>query len=170
MRHSWYLLIDIERAFAPLREKNSRKAKVARAIVAYENSRIASKQASNGVVMNEHERFGGAARQHFSKGRYQYLPYELKSRITYKEYVNAMKLLKQLNIAWAFKKVKTEKSFDTIHMWNLESSSIASVFEWNGSQMIENEFATLMMDYEKVGATGSEPARAYWIEQILKEL
>jgi len=171
MNTQFYLLIDPDEALKDLRVKNSRVAKVARAIIWHENSRIASKQAAEGLQLNDHERFGGSPKQHFTRSLYNFLPRELRANFTNTEFITALKLLKKHNVAWVFKRIKLDDGkFGAIHMWNLEADSITAVFGWNGVELDRDEYRTMMADYEALEATGSEPVRKFWIDKALEEL
>jgi len=170
MEVAHYLLIDPEEVTRVLRNKQSRRAKVARALLWWENSRIASKQAEVGLRMNEHETFGGAPAQHFSRALYAYLPRELRAKVSAREFYSAMEVLKKANVAWVWKTLKADNSFTHLHMWNLQSTKLTSVFGWDGSRLERDEALTLLEDYAVVTPTGSEPSRGYWIKMALAEL
>jgi hypothetical protein len=170
MEVAHYLLIDPEEVTRRIRNKSSRRAKVARALVWWENSRIASKQAEVGLKMNEHETFGGAPAQHFSRALYGYLPRELRAQVTAREFYSAMEVLKKAKVAWVWKTLKGEEGFTHLHMWNLQSGELTGVFGWSGERLERDEALTLLEDYSVIAPTGSEPARSYWIRQALGEL
>lgn len=131
---------------------------------------MASKQAERGLLLNEHEIYGGGPAQHFSRALYKYLPKELREQVSSVEFYAAMEVLKKLRVAWVWKTLKPEDGFAHIHMWNLQQPELTAVYGWDGGRLERNEALTLMEDYSTVKATGSEPNRSFWIRKALEEL
>lgn len=173
-----YILLNTSNIAASTRKKTSLRVKLAKIIVHQTNSKIASKQATEGLPVIE---WSGTFKDAYTVPTYKSLPSEVRKAFERESanplqiFKDALRLLREDKYGYIFKCAKGDDgSFHYIYGWHIANDERSSFFSWDGATLVEDEVTRLLTSDNELAAlitpTGLAPTRSFWVRRMLDEL